>query len=613
MAGKTVEVEMLRAALLFLTLCFAATEVSAQPDIRPRPGVTDRLLDRSGVSAPAAKRRAHVADRIKRGAADRPVLRPRSRISDIVDGRLVSTTIRSGLEAVRLAQIQKKKRDINFLGLIDSMTIGGVQISLERRKVRTGRGLQSLLLTQAGGQYVYDGDMVVPPFAIGGIGFPLSEQGAELPANITFAAGYAGTFGAGPLWDDAIIPFEVADDFCCNEDLASAIADYEERTVFRFVPRDGHETYIRFINSEPILSSRTELGKQRGENAVRIQGVRLDGTPAGGLIGTIQHEIGHELGLIHEHLRSDRDLFIERNPGCAPADIFQGIYEGWIDMTNVAFTEDGAELLTDYDFASLMHYNFGLDTDGDGTVNCSPWVRLGGCTGPACIDNFSSDLLSDRDIEGLHKLYIAVPGSNNFLPEPDQVRSFNGDNVRHRGKRIDRCLHGLPFGQDACSATSRGRVADEFCEAKGFQDGFNVQTEGMLGEHSGFHAVVGWMNVWGGDVISSISCQNLTPQEEQVVAGTLEEETFSGSEVEVSDRRIDRCMHGDDITGDRCSAANQGRIADAFCEQEGFDEASAFETDFGGPNAFMSGFFPSDDDFKDVAGLDQFTEISCVR
>jgi hypothetical protein len=605
---------MIKEFLFSLSMCLAATAAVAQPDIRPRPGPVERLLDRGSVSAPAVKRRADVKNRVKRGVAGRTVLPPRSRIKDFTDGRLVSATIRNSLEAARLRQIQTKKRDQNFIGVIDSTTIGGLQISLERRMVRTARGLQSLLLTKADGEYVYDGDMIVPPFTIAGVGFP---EDPDLPANIIFAAAPVGTFGDGPLWDDAIIPFEVAGDFCCTAELTAAIADYEARTVFRFVPRDGHETYIRFINSEPFLSSRTQLGKQRGENAVRIQAFRSDGTPAAGITGTIQHEIGHELGLIHEHLRSDRDEFIGRNPNCAPSNIFQGIYEGWIDMTNVAFTDDSAELLTDYDFASRMHYNFALDTDGDGAGDCSAWVRIDTCTGgdpssPNCTGNFSSNTLSARDIEGLHKLYVEVEGASQFLAEPDQVRSFTDDNVRHRGRRIDRCLHGLPLGQNGCSQASRGRVADEFCQAKGFQNGFNVHTEGMLGEHSGFHTTVGWMNVWGGDVISSISCENLTDDEEQVVAGTLEEETFSGSEVEVSDRRIDRCMHGDGITGDRCSAANQGRIADAFCEQEGFEEASAFETDFG-PDAFMTGFFPEDDDFKDVSGLDRFTEVSCVR
>ena len=160
------------------------------------------------------------------------------RVPELIDDRLAST-FGSQLEAARLRQIQTQKRREDFVGVVDSMTVGGTEISLERRPVMTSRGLRSLLLTRAGNEFVYDGDMIVPPIAIAGIGFP---PPGDRPANVTFAAGPAGTFGEGPLWDDAIIPFEVADDFCCKDELVEAIADYEDRTVFRFTPRDGQQT-----------------------------------------------------------------------------------------------------------------------------------------------------------------------------------------------------------------------------------------------------------------------------------------------------------------------------------------------------------------------------------
>ena len=312
------------------------------------------------------------------------------------------------------------------------------------------------------------------------------------------------------------------------------------------------------------------------------------------------------MSLIHEHLRSDRDQFIARNPSCAPADIFQAIYEGWIDIGQTAFTDGSAELLTPYDFDSGCITNSSCPGP-----NCNTWVRIDTCpdrdpTSPNCVANFSSDLLTDRDIEGLHKLYSRVPVG-------DEKRPFTGTNIRHRGRRIDRCLHGMGLSEDGCAVGPRDRVADEFCRSQGFQDGFDVLTEGMVGEHSGFDRNVGWVNAWGLDVISSITCQSLTGDQGGVEAGTLEESTFTGAAVKVSDRWIDRCVHGDGIVGDRCSAANQQRVADAFCVREGFERASAFETDFGGPNPFMTGFSPSTGNFGDVSGLDRFTEVTCVR
>jgi len=518
----------------------------------------------------------------------------------------VEALIDKKLKGRWLADIQARKNDKSFLGVIGSVNLNdGVQISLERHNVITPKGVLPLMLTRIGNQYVYDGDIIVPPMAIVGIGFPSAE---DIPDNVTFAAGIPGTFGEGGLWDDGILPFETADDFCCDAELVDAIADYEARTVFRFVPRDGHETYVHFVNAF-LTTSRTSLGKQPGENTVFIK--------AGSSTANIQHEIGHELSLIHEHLRSDRDKHIARNPNCNAGNIFQAIYEGWIDITNVSFTNDAAELLTDYDFDSMMHYSFLLDNTGDGTADCSTWVRIESCdnrdpASPSCRSRFRSTTPTTQDIEGLHKLYSTVPGANMFLENPDQVRVFTGDNIRHRGKRVDHCLHGLPFGSNGCNATSRDLAADAFCEAKGFTDGFNVQHEGMWGSHSGFHATDGWIDVWGADVISSITCQNLTDTAELVAAGTLEEVTFSDGEVRIGGRPIDRCVFGSNVSGNRCSEANQRLIADNFCEEKDFDESSAFESGWG-PNPFMTGYHPDTDDFRDVAGIDYFTEITCVK
>jgi hypothetical protein len=118
--------------------------------------------------------------------------------------------------------------------------------------------------------------------------------------------------------------------------------------------------------------------------------------------------------------------------------------------------------------------------------------------------------------------------------------------------------------------------------------------------------------MWGADVISSISCENLTETASEVIEGNLEEVTFRGDEVRIGDRPIDRCVWGDDVTGDRCSETNQRRVADEFCEVMEFDASSAFETEWG-LNLFMTGYHPETDDFRDVAGADFFTEISCVR
>lgn len=182
-----------------------------------------------------------------------------------------------------LADRAARIADPGFRGIIAVAPAGDGEIALERRDVVTEAGTLPLVLNRMGGDHVYDGEIVVPPEAI------------LQPGTVGgFAAGRRGAFGRGTLWDDALLPFEVADDFCCRAALATAIATCEANTGFRFVARDGHRSYLRFINAEPFTSSRAMLGKQEGENAVRIQGWFMDGRrlPDASLADTVAHEIG---------------------------------------------------------------------------------------------------------------------------------------------------------------------------------------------------------------------------------------------------------------------------------------------------------------------------------
>lgn len=595
----------MKAVVLSCFLCLVAINpVAAQP-APSAPGANtpaSRFLAERLARAKAALK-ADAAGRVDRSIVDRG--RPASSIAPakLIDMRLDTAVagFQQKLQQMRLQQIEVHKRDPQFLGVIDSMKVGDMEISLERRKVRTDRGLQSLLLTRFGNQYVYDGDMVVPWSAV------------ETGAITAQAAGVAGTFGRGTLWDDATVPFETDSNFCCRDALEEAIAFYHANTIFRFIPREGHPTYVRFVNAEPVTTSRTDhLGKQQGENIVRIQPSLSNGQPADDFTmrANIMHEMGHVLGLIHEHLRSDRDKFIVRNPSCMQGDLFRAVRDAWIDIGQTAFVDNSAELLTTYDFDSIMHYDFRVDVKGDGSTICFGWVRIGSCpngdvTSPLCNGFFSSPQLTTNDITGLQRLYGRIPN------DPD-IRTFTDENVRYRGRKIDRCLQGLALGKDGCSAEARSAVANAFCEAKGFRRGVGFTTKSDWGEHSGYDAVVGWKNVWGTDIISSITCEERSSDQEDADNGAADAHTFAGNDVKVSGRKIDRCVHGNGIRGDRCSEENQKLVADRFCQLQGFDHSTSASTDFG-IEVNATGFRPANNDFQNVSASDIFTEVACIR
>src|SRR5437879_9170629 len=99
---------------------------------------------------------------------------------------------------------------------------------------------------------------------------------------------------------------------------------------------------------------------------------------------------------------------------------------------------------------------------------------------------------------------------------------------------------------------------------------------------------------------------------EEVDADVLESRTFDGNEIKFSGHFVDRCVHGDQIIGNRCSRVNQQRIADEFCERQQFERSSGFQTE---PRIEVNsiGYFPSNDNFQNVSSADVFTRISCVR
>ena len=70
----------------------------------------------------------------------------------------------------------------------------------------------------------------------------------------------------------------------------------------------------------------------------------------------IAHEIGHALGLIHEHQRPDRGRFVKINDD----NIESGEEKNFRIMA--------ADLYTPYDFRSIMHYGRNYFSNGNGTT-----------------------------------------------------------------------------------------------------------------------------------------------------------------------------------------------------------------------------------------------------
>ncbi len=144
------------------------------------------------------------------------------------------------------------------------------------------------------------------------------------------------------LWPQAEIVYHI--DSSVSNDLRQAIMDtilhFELRTPIRFIPYTDQDDYVMF--REAILpdgvGGTSYIGRQGGSQTINLA--------AHANLNITAHEIGHALGLIHEHNRNDRDDFIIVHWHNIPRDN-RDRYEKY---TNSAFKR-GA-----YDYDSVMHY-----------------------------------------------------------------------------------------------------------------------------------------------------------------------------------------------------------------------------------------------------------------
>jgi hypothetical protein len=103
-----------------------------------------------------------------------------------------------------------------------------------------------------------------------------------------------------------------------------------------------HRDFVVFVQHDEICKS--DFGRQGGRQKIRCH---LDGSDFD--FGNVMHEIGHAIGLAHEHQRPDRDKFIKLIPENIP-----NIEAGFDIIDDGSFEPIGV-----YDYDSPMHYEVG--------------------------------------------------------------------------------------------------------------------------------------------------------------------------------------------------------------------------------------------------------------
>lgn len=197
-----------------------------------------------------------------------------------------------------------------------------------------------------------------------------------------------------PLWPQGMIPYVIDTDFSAEtrQDILAAIEEWNAKTVITLYPRTREPDYVRFRTTNERC--RSNVGKVGGEQS--IWWVR-EGRHCGD-VSFLLHEIGHTVGLWHEHQRTDRDEYVS-------------VREEGLFQTGVSWIVDnGHPADGPYDFASVMHYHpLAHSRDGLPVLETIP---------PGIQIRSPDGGLSAGDIHGVSTLYGRRPWPTTISTNP---------------------------------------------------------------------------------------------------------------------------------------------------------------------------------------------------
>ncbi len=161
------------------------------------------------------------------------------------------------------------------------------------------------------------------------------------------------------LWTGGIIPYVFDAAFVKQDRMLAAIRQWQDNTGVQFVAPTNQANYVKFVS--PATGCNSFVGMQGGEQILNIASGCYDGSAL--------HELGHAIGLFHEHARLDRSQWVQivhdNLIATCPFEFDFGLAGGSTDI--------GA-----YDYGSIMHYDGWADTcNGYPTIlTIPPYIEL---------------------------------------------------------------------------------------------------------------------------------------------------------------------------------------------------------------------------------------------
>ena len=153
--------------------------------------------------------------------------------------------------------------------------------------------------------------------------------------------------------------------------VMNAITAWNATGAVQLTPRNGEADHVIF-RQHPTACS-TNVGRQGGAQDIRCA------VGAGFGAGNVMHEIGHALGLFHEHQRSDRTGFVTVDPSV-------------VNNINYRIPNNGLPVGA-YDCGSIMHYGV---IAGAITNNPGVCLNMGQRNQPSVDDIWAANVISGQ-------------------------------------------------------------------------------------------------------------------------------------------------------------------------------------------------------------------------